>query len=566
MGFCCRLKTVEAQPYGWGNDMPISWIFPFRLVFTVVMLCHFMGACKMKPHTDEPVVPLREVQFPSFDPHIAEFACKYSATLPPLDAEADVWFMEARALENPEIFHTDIDYKKIVALTKKAADRHHWKAMLNLASLYVEGRDAGRGEKEAVDLVEKAMGLGIPAAYDRMGTYYLNGTGVNQDSTHAYALFRKAAEMGSPESMAFLGEKLLAAEDRPSKGWWANVPVGLQMLSCAISHGYGGAAWDLAAYYRQPIGRKATVADKALALRILHDGVRLGGMTAARSLMTVFRSNRPSSYDLVPPDVARRERYSQFTTALEFDPSDRFPNLDRVLPLPPAELPPWNGDRDTLLAAARGITAPAPVSTPTVYSQRTGRFFLESAFLLEETDYTTTDLAAPFAGYWKPHGVTATTPSTNAELLPGLYQVNETFDRVRSTGASSTATGSPPPQWKYYRTVHNPPHMVRPLAPAKMTTVRPRPLPLVARGSDQISPKTGIWQPWVADTHPLNSIINQPWRQAWIKKGQGFPVPERDWFLKMRAEDITWHLMDDSSVDIHSPPKPPDGKERAVEK
>jgi hypothetical protein len=39
--------------------------------------------------------------------------------------------------------------------------------MLNLASLYVEGRDPSHGMK-AVQLVEKAMRLGIPA-YDRMG-------------------------------------------------------------------------------------------------------------------------------------------------------------------------------------------------------------------------------------------------------------------------------------------------------------------------------------------------------------------------------------------------------------
>jgi hypothetical protein len=41
--------------------------------------------------------------------------------------------------------------------------------MLNLASLYVEGRDPSHGNEEAVQLVEKAMRLGIPAAYDRMG-------------------------------------------------------------------------------------------------------------------------------------------------------------------------------------------------------------------------------------------------------------------------------------------------------------------------------------------------------------------------------------------------------------
>ncbi len=45
---------------------------------------------------------------------------------------------------------------------------------------------------------------------------------------------------------------------------------------------------------------------------------------------------------------ARGTRYRTLSKALSFNPDRRFPNLDKVLPLPPAELPPWNGDRDTL--------------------------------------------------------------------------------------------------------------------------------------------------------------------------------------------------------------------------
>ena len=151
----------------------------------------------------------RNQSLPLFNPHVADFICETEASkVPPIDAQAEDWFLEARALEDPEIFVEDRDYKKIVDLTRQAAQRLHWKAMLNLASFYVEGRDPLYGEEDAVQLVEKAMRLGIPAAYDRMGTYYANSTGVDGDITRAYAFWQKAAQMGSPASAGFSRRKI----------------------------------------------------------------------------------------------------------------------------------------------------------------------------------------------------------------------------------------------------------------------------------------------------------------------------------------------------------------------
>jgi hypothetical protein len=174
-----------------------------RLASLIVLCC--LLACKMP---NDKVLP-RNQSLPLFNPHAPDFICEIEASkVPRIDAQAEDWFLEARALEDPEIFVEDRDYKKIVDLTRQAAERLHWKAMLNLASLYVEGRDPLYGEEEAVQLVEKAMRLGIPAAYDLMGTYYANGTGVNGDITRAYAFWQKAAQMGNPQAMDFLSDKL----------------------------------------------------------------------------------------------------------------------------------------------------------------------------------------------------------------------------------------------------------------------------------------------------------------------------------------------------------------------
>ncbi|WP_371874865.1 DUF6396 domain-containing protein [Pseudoduganella albidiflava] len=42
-------------------------------------------------------------------------------------------------------------------------------------------------------------------------------------------------------------------------------------------------------------------------------------------------------------DVERSRRYWLIFEALKVNPDLRFPDLDKILPLPPAKLPEWNG-------------------------------------------------------------------------------------------------------------------------------------------------------------------------------------------------------------------------------
>nr|WP_139842497.1 tetratricopeptide repeat protein [Janthinobacterium sp. GW458P] len=248
-----------------------------RLASLIVLCC--LLACKMP---DDKVLP-RNQSLPLFNPHVSDFICEIESNkVPPIDAQAEDWFLEARALEDPEIFVEDRDYRKIIDLTRQAAERSHWKAMLNLASLYVEGRDPLYGEEEAVQLVEKAMRLGVPAAYDRMGTYYANGTGVNGDITRAYAFWQKAAQMGNPQAMDFLSDKLNVGPANEGAGYWANIPVAIKMMECAFSQGYGPVAYNLSYMYASPrmatgrVSGPRTPETKALALKVLHEGVAFG--------------------------------------------------------------------------------------------------------------------------------------------------------------------------------------------------------------------------------------------------------------------------------------------------
>jgi uncharacterized protein len=161
----------------------------------------------------------RNQNLKAFDPHRKDFVCKHEAdAVPPIDPEAEQWLQQGLALTSPTLWPDQRDYKKATQLWQQAAERKHWKAMLNLANAYAQGEGVPRDTEHAVQIVESAMKLGIPAAYDLMGTYHMEGLGVKQDASRAYAFWEQAADMGSPSAMAYLGKALKAAYDDPKSG------------------------------------------------------------------------------------------------------------------------------------------------------------------------------------------------------------------------------------------------------------------------------------------------------------------------------------------------------------
>ncbi|TWI60944.1 TPR repeat protein [Pseudoduganella lurida] len=495
-----------------------------------------------------------------FNPHMKSFVCNKEVDhLPPVDAQADRWLAEAISLEDPEIYFDDRDYKRIVELTKRAADRKYWKAMLNLASFYIEGYDPPHGAEDAVKIVEAAMLSGIPAAFERMGTYYMNGTGVRADATKAYAFLQKAALMGDPSAQAYLGDRLGAVSDDNLPGYWANIPVAVKMLECSVSQGYGPAAHALHYMYLEPPlpdGKTfgpVTPETRKKALHILHEGVKYGCSTCAGKLFIEFDHPRNLSEMVVPfADKARGERYRMLADALEFNPRFRFPNLDKILPLPPAIIPTWNGDRDTLLEAAMGAKLkPRPVR-PEAVPEKTGRQALDSAYRLRGSGEQTAAKRAPFAGYWQP---TTTVDSEQlqrkvAAIAPGLYEKGEPFQIIYSDeGVRPLPLESL--VWKHWLTIDHDYPAVRIHAADGLTRMVPHAEPLMQCAAETKCPATGIWQPWIDPEHPLHAIINQHWRQSWITEGQRFPDPKQAWLLDLPANLVTWHLMDADGVDIN---------------
>jgi len=398
------------------------------------------------------------------------------------------------------------------------------------------------------------MKLGIPAAYDRMGTYFSNGTGVKRDPTRAYAFWQMAAKIGSPASMGFLGKKLRAAYDNPEESWWANRPIALAMMKCAVGQGNGAAAYDLSLAYEIQPGRDATNKEKFNALLVAHHGTKLGCEECANKLAIEFEHPFDPSAMIAPfIDKARAKRYAVLGDALFFDSNRRFPNLDKVLPLPPTPLPAWNGDRATLVNAAMGVTPVRFFEAPAFTGEMkiASRFVVPPPFALHNTKTITTAPHAPKEGYWRPLGANRepVLDAAGKPIPPGLYKQGELF--VQFAIPDSKPAKLIDVSWEYWITTWGDREAVEPRAPMDLIRVVPRPLPLLSSDADAICPRTGTWQPWVPADHPLAQLINQHWRQAWVIAGQPFPQPKTDWWIDLPNTKISWHLMDDAPVDIN---------------
>jgi len=302
----------------------------------------------------------RYEKLPLFNPHRKTFTCAYQAQhLPTIGPQAEVWFQQALALDDPNIYPDKRDYPKIYQLYSQAAERNHWKAMLNLASLILSDHPGvpEHNPEMAIGWVEKAMKQGVPDAYDMMGIYHQNGIVKGGDATSAYAFFQRAADMGSPSAMTFLGTKMDGAYDDPDGEFWGNLSVATRMLDCAFAQDYGDAADELSLIY----SRAKTADAKLKALKILHEGVKLGSAKCANSIAPEFDGlGLTNGTNLVGHiDKARAERYGKLGDALEFYGGRlKLPNLDKVLPLPPAPLPEWDGNVKTLIDGAKAVTPP----------------------------------------------------------------------------------------------------------------------------------------------------------------------------------------------------------------
>ncbi|CAM2169361.1 hypothetical protein PSAC2689_10015 [Paraburkholderia sacchari] len=160
--------------------------------------------------------------------------------------------------------------------------------------------------------------------------------------------FRKAADLGSPDGQFYLAEKLFPIDAAPE--------VALPMYLCSADQGHGKAAFELG------IVRSA---EKfyAEAVTAFQQGVMAGNSLAAFALQNGFESPPPDdrpNYLRLPNDPERSRGNKLIGKFLDANVglNPKVLDIDQIVPLPPAKLPEWDGNRRSMEIDS---VAPLPV-------------------------------------------------------------------------------------------------------------------------------------------------------------------------------------------------------------
>ena len=260
------------------------------------------------------------------------FTCVHEEDhLPALDPQANRLFLYARYLEKKD---APKDFNDIARYYRIAAAYGHYKANQNQQSLIAQGlADSPDAPTESVDLAMLLIQEGVPGGYYDIGHYLETGYGLKPDIDAALGYFRKAADLGSPQAQAYVAEQL-APHDRAPE-------IARQMRQCAADQGYGDAANSLGinlknnGFYPE-------------AVSVYQKGVEAGDTLSALALEDGFKAPPSSdrlSYLALPNDPERSRRYRAIQLFIRANDglNPKVPDIEKIVPLPPAKLPPWDG-------------------------------------------------------------------------------------------------------------------------------------------------------------------------------------------------------------------------------
>ncbi|MGH8781296.1 SEL1-like repeat protein [Paraburkholderia sp.] len=260
------------------------------------------------------------------------FTCTHEADhLPALDPKADQLFQYARYLQKKD---DPKDFNEIVRYYRIAAAYGHYKANHNAQLLISQGlADSPDSPKETITLAAQLVEQGVPGGYYDIGHYLEAGYGLKQDSETALRYFRKAADLGNPEAQTYVAEQLAPHDKAPD--------IAKQMRQCATDQGFGEAAGELGIYLQND----SLFPD---AVEAFQEGVKAGDTTSVSYLGNGFKAP-PSTDGLYylalsnDPERSRRYRAIQEFLRANDGRNPKVPDIDKIVPLPPAKLPPWDG-------------------------------------------------------------------------------------------------------------------------------------------------------------------------------------------------------------------------------
>ena len=275
-----------------------------------------------------------------------EFTCK-KEELPPLSEET-------QQLYNYALYHDlhnmwtgdkgDDVWNGLARYYRIAAANGDYKANVRLQYLLNTGRISTDMPQTEVYNLNEELAKQLPAtAYYNLYGYLDEDYGVRTEEGGKYAYLRKAADLGSREAQYTVAEMLEDIEDQneSEEAFKYRMSIAKDLYSCASEQGLGEASNELALgllFHKK----------YSEALIVLHQGVINGNDSSAHRLDKGF-SGQYKDGDMyflnVPEDKERSKRYNIIWNYLTDNDylQPKVPDLDEIVPLPPAKLPKWDG-------------------------------------------------------------------------------------------------------------------------------------------------------------------------------------------------------------------------------
>jgi len=285
------------------------------------------------------------------------FTCAHEADhIPPRDPEADRLYRYARWLVRGNTLKQDPSvYPAIERMVRIATAYGHDKANVELREMLEQGQAQSPDPvNEVIDLAQDLIRRGIPSGYYAMGWYLEQGYGVQQDSELAFKYYRKSADLGSPEGQYLVGDKL---SDQSKHGKEIAL-IGWDMYRCAAEQQHAKAANEFGIHLKNTERR-------AEAMRYFQLAAAAGSPSGANRLASAFSQSEHQDELFGLGQAVDQERYARYRQIFEFLAAYEYlnpavPEIESIVPLPPAPLPPWDGKFQWLEAHTADLPPPLP--------------------------------------------------------------------------------------------------------------------------------------------------------------------------------------------------------------
>jgi len=260
------------------------------------------------------------------------FTCKHEI-IPEASADTDVLFKYARWLQKNNQLKQDpkVD-TQTEHLYRIAAENGHYKANINLQNGAIRGQFPLTAA-ERLRLSQELMKANVASGYYFTAIYLQNGVaGLQQDTEMAMRYYRKAADEGNPQAQAYVGKKLSPANMAPD--------ISRQMRRCAAEQGEGEAAKALGMNQKN----RAKYMESLEAFQL---GIAAGDEISAYALEKGFGGPESTTMYYLnqkkdPERVRRYEKIGEVLGNYSYA-SPTVPEINDIVPLPPAPLPAWDG-------------------------------------------------------------------------------------------------------------------------------------------------------------------------------------------------------------------------------